>query len=234
MKALIDLSPDDREQLAETIALRLNPVMTVLGVLFFLVALGQVVARSEGVQLALVIVTWVLWTAFLVEFLVRLAVAPSIPGFLRRNWWQVLLLLLPFLSFVRLLRLARVGRAGRIVSRSIRVTRTARRSLGNRLLWLATVHVVLVLAGAEMAVEFAGYRSLTTALHDVAFSAVTGHPLGVRTAVAQVMEVFLGVYSVAVFASLAGAIGAFFLERTAEQAARPTPPGGPTSGHASA
>lgn len=214
-----DRSAEERERLAEGLAVRLNPVMTVLGVLFFLVALGQVVARSDGMRLALVIATWALWTAFLVEFLVRLSIAPSKPRFLRRNWWQVLLLLLPFLSFLRLLRVARIGRAGRIVSSSIRVTRTAHRSLTNRVLWLATVHVVVVLGGAEMALEYAGYRSLAAALHDVAFAAATGQPMGLRTTGAQVMELFLGVYSVAIFASLAGAVGAFFLERTAERAA---------------
>lgn len=86
-------------------------------------------------------------------------------------------------------------------------------------MWLASVHVVVVLATSEMAMEYAGYGSLVTALHDVAFAAATGQPLAVRTGVAQVMEVVLAVYSVAVFASLAGAVGAFFLERTAERAA---------------
>lgn len=210
-------SPQERERRVEDLSVRLDPLMTVLSILFVLVVLGQFVPTSSRVDRVLLIATWVLWGAFVAEFVVRLTLAPAIAPFLRRNWWQVVLLLLPFLGFLRIVRLARLSRAGRILSSSIRATRRAQRSLRNRLLWVSAIHVIVILGGAELAVEFAGYRSLLPALYDVAYAATTGEPLRSDTGLAQVMEIVLAIYSVVVFAAIAGTVGAFFLERTAER-----------------
>lgn len=62
---------------------------------------------------------------FLAEFLLRAYIARFQAAFWRRNWWQVIFLLIPFLRFVRALqafrlvrlaRLSRLARAGGIVS----------------------------------------------------------------------------------------------------------------------
>lgn len=52
--------------------------------------------------------TWVIWALFLVDFLVRLALASERGAFLRRNWLDIPILVLPFLRPLRLLRLVTV------------------------------------------------------------------------------------------------------------------------------
>ena len=60
------------------------------------------------------------------------------------------------------------------------------------------------------------YDEYAEALHDAALATVTGEPLPRANQVADVLEVVLAVYSVAVFATLAGALGAFFLGRPSD------------------
>ncbi len=220
-------APDERERLAERLADRLDPVMTVLGVLFVLVVLGETVAREESPLRGILFWTgWVLWAAFVAEFILRLTIAPSAARFLKRNWWQILFLAVPFLRFVRLLRAFRVTRAGRIVSSAVRGGRTAGRTLTSRLGWLVAVHLVVVLASSQLLFEFGGYGTYGAALHAAALASVSGEPLGGAGGFVAVMDVGLAIYAVVVFATLAGALGAFFLERRSERevASRPGTP----------
>ena len=130
---------DERERGAELLAARLDRPFTVLGLLFLLVVLGQNVATSPGVQRVFAAVGTVLWVLFVGEFLLRLWLAPSKTRFLKRNWWQVLFLVLPALRFLRGLALLRVVRAGRllrvvraggVVSSAVRSSRSAGHGAG--------------------------------------------------------------------------------------------------------
>lgn len=203
----------ERERLAEAIAERLDGAMTALGVIFLLVVLGDTLTENdEPVGGALDIAAWVIWALFAAEFAVRLVIAPSATRFLKRNWWQVLFLVLPFLRFLRLLRLFRVARGGRVVSSAVRVGRTAGTKLAGRVAWLVAVTVIVILAASQLLFEFGGYDDYGRALHHTALAAIAGEPFQREEAFAQVLEVVLAVYSVAVFASLAAGIGAYFLE----------------------
>lgn len=215
-------APGERERFEERLAERLDPVMTVLGVLFLLVVLGETVAHEESPLREVLFWTgWVLWATFVAEFLLRLTIAPSVARFLKRNWWQVLFLALPFLRFVRLLRAFRVTRAGRILSSAVRGGRTAGRTLTSRLVWLVVVHLIVVLASSQLLFEFGSYASYGAALHAAALASVSGEPLGDGAGLAAVMDVGLAIYAVVVFAALAGALGAFFLERRSESESGP-------------
>jgi voltage-gated potassium channel len=194
------------------LAARLDLPMTALGVIFLLVVLGQTVATAPQLQRALAVVGWLLWAVFVAEFLLRLAIAPSKVQFLRRYWWQLVFLILPMLRFVRLLFVLRVARAGRVVSSAVRSSRSAGRVLSNRLGWLAVLTVIVILALSQLLYAFGSYPTYADALHAAALAAVAGEPLGRPDGFAKLAEVALAVYSVVVFASLAGALGAYFLE----------------------
>ncbi len=198
-------------------ATRLDPVMSALGILFVLVVVGESLA-DEGSALEEVLFWsgWALWATFAGEFLLRLSIAPSKGRFLRRYWWQLIFLVIPFLRFLRLIRLFRLGRAGRIVSAAVRGGRSATRTLTGRLGWLLMVHLMVVLATSQLLFEFGPYRSYAAALHDAALASVAGEPLGRPGVLAAVMEVILAAYSVVVFAAMAGVIGAFLLEWRSE------------------
>lgn len=196
--------------------------MAVLGIIFLLVVLGQALAvPGSGVRRTLATLIWVLWGTFVLEYLVRLAVAPSTAVYLRRTWWQLLLLAIPVLSFIRLLMVARLARMGRLVSSALRGTRSARSRLGGRLGWLVGVHVIVVLGVAELAFQYLPFESFGAALYAVALTSVSGQPLGIDRALAQVLDVALATYAVVVFGALAGVLGSFFMERRNEQEAEP-------------
>lgn len=224
------LTKDQREAWSEELLDRLTPLMSALSVLFLLVVIGEYFARSGSpLSTTLTITGWALWMAFVAEFLARLLIAPDTGRFLRRNWWQILFLVLPFLRILRLARALRVLRTGRVLSSVVRSSRSARRVLGGRVAWLAVVSAITVLASSQLLYEFGSYPSYGEALRAATLAAVTGAPLSPNDAFGQALEVVLVVYSVVVFATLAGAIGAYFLgnERrhgTGDQTAEPVRP----------
>jgi voltage-gated potassium channel len=203
---------DARERWAEVVATRLDGPMSALGMIFLLVVLAQTVATSTAVQRPLAVVGWLLWGVFVSEFALRLWVAPSRRRFLRRNWWQVVFLALPMLRFVRLVLVLRAARAGRVVSSAVRSSRSAGRVLSDRLAWLAAVSVIVVLAASQLLFAFGVYEVYGDALHAAALVTIVGQPMGQQDGLAQVLDVVLAIWSVGVFAALAGTLGAHFLE----------------------
>lgn len=203
---------DARERWAEVVATRLDGPMSALGMIFLLVVLGQTVATASAVQRPLAVVGWLLWGVFVSEFALRLWVAPSRRRFLRRNWWQVIFLALPMLRFVRLVLVLRAARAGRVVSSAVRSSRSAGRVLSDRLSWLVAVSVIVVLAASQLLFAFGVYELYGDALHAAALVTIVGQPMGQENGLAKVLDVVLAIWSVGVFAALAGTLGAYFLE----------------------
>jgi voltage-gated potassium channel len=77
---------------------------------------------------------------------------------------------------------------------------------------VASLTAIVILATAQLLYEFADFPSFGEALHAAAYGAITGEPVGSDELVASVIELLLAAYSVVVFASLAGILGAFFLD----------------------
>ena len=206
----------DRERAAEALAERLDLPFTAAGVLFVLVVLaGYLTPPGTALQRVWDVTGWLLWACFVVEFGLRLVIAPSTSGYLRRNWWQLVFLAVPFLRFLR--AFTRSARVARLVSTTTRGTRTARRALSGRLAWLSALTAMVVIAASEVLHEFGPpTASFAQTLHDVALATISGEPLGRTGVVAGVLDVVLAVYAVVVFAALAGSLGAFFLERRNE------------------
>jgi voltage-gated potassium channel len=84
---------------------------------------------------------------------------------------------------------------------------------------LLVVTAVVACAAGRLLWEFGGYRSsYPDALHDAAMSTVTGAALGSEHVLAQVLEIVLGVYSAVIIATIAGSLGAYFVQAKAEPA----------------
>lgn len=219
-------SDDERDIWADELLDRLTPVMSALAVVFLLVVLAESMAREDTtLSLALTVVGWLIWFAFLAEFLGRTIVAPDTGRFLKRNWWQVLFLILPFLRILRLVRIMRFLRAGRVLSSAVRSSRSAGRALGSRVGWLAVISAITVLGSSQLLYEFAVFDRYGDALHAAALATISGHPIARPDGFAKTLEVGLAAFSVGIFATLAGTLGAYFLET------RQSPP---TPGHAPA
>ncbi|RWZ51209.1 hypothetical protein ELQ90_09025 [Labedella phragmitis] len=194
--------------------------MGVLGVVFLFLVLGQLLVSDARLSLGLNIAGWAFWAVFVAEFLLRAYMARFQAAFWRRNWWQVLFLLVPFLRFVRALqalrfvrvaRLGRLARAGGILSAGVRGSRSAGRLLSTRIGWLAAMTVVVVLVASQLLYAFDAQTDYPTALHQAALATVTGAGITTDDGLSRLLQVVLAVYSVGVFATLAGTVGAYFL-----------------------
>ncbi|WP_405218687.1 hypothetical protein [Agrococcus sp. Ld7] len=210
---------------AEALAARLDRPMGYLGVLFLFVVLGQLLVDDPGWARLLSITGWVFWALFVAEFVLRAWVARFQAAFWRRNWWQVLFLAIPFLRFfralqaVRMLRVARFARVGGILSAGVRGSRSAGRLLSSRIGWLAAVTLVVMLAAGQLLYAMDSHSDFTTALYEAALATITGSGITARDPFAKVVQLVLAVYSVVVFAGLAGALGAYFLRGQTTSAA---------------
>ncbi|MGW3986521.1 potassium channel family protein [Streptomyces sp. NPDC004830] len=96
--------------------------------LAFAVAYAVPIVRPDAdprVVQACSAVEWVVWAAFVVDYVVRLALAPHRPSFVRTHWLDLAAVVLPLLQPLRLLRLVStlllVGQRARMASQ-IRLT----------------------------------------------------------------------------------------------------------------
>jgi voltage-gated potassium channel len=212
-------------QRAESLARRLDKPLGILGVVFLLVVLAQLLATDPALLTVLAVTSWVFWVIFVAEFVLRAHVAGYAPAFWKRNWWQVLFLLVPFLRFFRALqafralRVARIATFGGAITAGVRGTRSAGRLLGSRLGWLVALTAVVILVSSQLLYIAGSQESYAIALHQAALATIVGQPLDASGLFARILEVILAVYSVAVFATLAGTIGAYFLADRGSHAA---------------
>ena len=217
-------SRPSRQELAELVEERLTPLMSALGVVFLLVVLAEPRTRpGSTVGQVLTITGWVLWGLFALEYAARLTIATDRTRFLRRTWWQLLFLVLPFLRFLRLVRLLRLLRTGRVLSSAIRSSRSAGRVLSSRLGWLASLTAITVLAASQLVYEFGEARPFGQALYVTALAVIAGETFGAESGLGRVLEVVLVAFSVGIFATLAGSLGAYFLQSPTGAAAAAEP-----------
>ena len=211
---------------AEALASRLDRPMGILGVLFLFVVLGQLLATEPLLSTTLTVLGWAFWAVFVGEFLLRAYIADFQRAFWRKNWWQVIFLLVPFLRFfralqsLRLFRLTRLARFGGILSAGVRGSRSAGRLLSSRIGWLIAVTAVVVLVSSQLLYVTESHADYADALHEAAMATITGSGITSNDTFGRLLQVVLAVYSVAVFATLAGSVGAYFLR---EQATRAEP-----------
>lgn len=213
VRGCMERDADQREHLAAVLYERLHPAMAVLGLLFLVVVLSQGAATTGStVHRVLVAVTWVLWAVFAAEYLLRLVIAPDRGRFLRRTWWQLLFLAVPFLTMIRALLVLRMARPTRVALAAVRGSRSAAASLTSRAAWLGVVTIIVIFSSADILQTTAAVEPYGDALYAAAMLAITGRPSGAVDGVARVLDVALALYAVAFFATSAGIVGAFFLE----------------------
>ncbi|MGK7870794.1 ion transporter [Falsiroseomonas sp. E2-1-a20] len=174
----------------------------------------------------------VIWVVFLLEFALRLTLAPDRLSFLRANWLSVIALMAPafrLLRGVRLLRFARAARGLRLVrvvgtaNRTMNALRAAMRRRGLGYVAALTALVTLLGAAGMYAFERApevegGFTSFGDALWWTAMLLTTmGSTYWPVTAEGRVLCLLLAVYAFAVFGYITAAFASFFVGRDAEE-----------------
>jgi voltage-gated potassium channel len=113
---------------------------------------------SEGLEDALLLADWAIWGIFALELGVKTYLSPLRAEYLRRHWFDVLIVVLPFLRPLRILRSTRLMRivgALRIFSFTARATDSARAVLvGHGLQYALLIGLLLMLACAGLVTLF--------------------------------------------------------------------------------
>lgn len=219
--------PTPRERLAGMLERRLDLPMAVLAVVWAALVAYELIAPTE-IRPELTLAGNVIWGVFAVEFAAKMIVSGHPLRFLRRRWPSLLFLVLPVLRILRIaraLRLVRVLPAARVLGSSYRAVGTARGLLAGRLQFLAVTTAIVALGGGQLLyVLEKGREGALSSLGDALFwaanlaiaSSLVYQPV---TLAGRLLALVLSVYALVVFASLAGTLGAFFVEYRQERAA---------------
>src|SRR3712207_6190517 len=146
-------NPGLREDLRGRLDRYLDVPLALASLLMVLIAVIELTGEVGGPWRGrLALLGWSLWGLFFVEFAVKFALAPVKRAYLRRNWLDVLVLLVPFLRFLKVLSVLRATRALPLFRLAVfggrgsggALTLLKRRRLGQ----LALISVLVILLGA--------------------------------------------------------------------------------------
>lgn len=198
--------------------------MLILSFIWLCLVIIELIWTTSGVFELLGTIIWII---FILEFLLRFALAPRKLRFLRRNPITIVALAAPafrFLRVLRLLRLSRGLRLVRIVGTANRGLGALRKSFGRRGLGYVlttTTLVILLGAGGMLAFEPAreadgGFSSYADALWWTAMLVSTiGSGFWPLTAEGRVLALLLSIYGLAVFGYITASFATFFIGQEA-------------------
>lgn len=196
-------------------------------------------------------VSTAIWVLFIVDFGLKLLLAPSKADYLRKNWIGAVSLPVPALRVLRIGRVIRVMRLARAVRavhfarmltalnrglRSLRAT-MRRRGLG----YVLGLTALVAFAGAAGMYAFeheegqrAGFDTYASALWwTLMLLTSIGSEYWPQTASGRALCLLLSVYGFAVFGYITAALASYFVGRDAEKGVR-APAGGPGGGERTA
>lgn len=174
-----------------------------------------------------------IWALFVLDFSLKLILAPDKLHYLRKNWLTAISLLLPALRVIRIVRVVRLVRAAR-AARGLRLVRVlsslnrgmralgatmGRRGFG----YVAALTGVITLAGAAGMYSFEsatpgdpGFRSYWDALWWTGMLMTTmGSEYWPHSGEGRVLCVLLSLYAFAVFGYVTATLATFFIGRDA-------------------
>ena len=232
-----DAVQSERRELLDNLQALLEPAMTALGLVFLgllLVDYADVGIGPIGRQRIDQALQGI-WAVFVIDFAIRLVVAPAKIAFLRANVLTVISLALPFLRPLRAFRAVRGVRSLSLVrllggiNRGMRVLRRVTR--GAQLAYVGLLTVVVMLAGAVGAYFFErGFGgSPIGSLGDAVWwsaSLVTtiNNEKYVVSPEARVIAILMRIYAVSVFGYITASIASYLIgsseTREAEQGER--------------
>jgi voltage-gated potassium channel len=194
-----------------------------------------VVEFTRGLSSWLQTLNNVIWAAFVAQFVLEFATAPSKRVYLRKRWVTAVSLALPAFRLLQFVRVAGVARLARTV-RGIRLARllsTINRgmrmvSLGFRrrgLGYLIVLTTLVAVTGAAGMYRFEldapggpGFPDYGGALWWTAMLLTTmGSDYWPRTAEGRVLCLLLAIYAFAVFGYVTAAIAAYFVDKDTNQ-----------------
>ncbi|MEO7217727.1 MAG: ion transporter [Gemmatimonadaceae bacterium] len=184
-----------------------------------------IVELTRGLSPLLAGLGTLIWIIFIVDFIVRMVIAPDRWRYLRRNWLTAISLLMPALRIfraVRIFRLASVTRGSSLVRVVGRLNR-GMSALGSALGRRGFGYVI----ATSLLVTFGGAAAMYTFEHTVPGTTITGYWTAVwwtamvmttmgsdyfpRTMQGRVLCVMLALYAFAIFGYVTATLATFFI-----------------------
>jgi voltage-gated potassium channel len=181
----------------------------------------------SGLPRTLSVISTAIWIIFVVDFLVRLALAPEKGAYLKKNWLTAVSVLLPALRIVR--AFAALGAFARMLS-SLRLVRLvaavnrAMRSLGGirarrRFVYATTLTCLVIVTGAAGMYAFErgvddprGLHDFSSALWWTAMLVITiGTDYWPRSPEGRILSFLLALYGFAVLGFITATLASYFL-----------------------
>lgn len=192
-----------------------------------------VVELTRGLTPVLEMLSLGIWGVFIVDFLVKLVIAPDKRLFFKQNWLTVISLLIPALRVVRLFRVVRVLRGLRSIrlvkilaslNRGMRSLSKTMKRRGVAYVLLLTVAVLLAGAAGMLAFEreAGGLQTYGEALWWTAMVIITiGSEFWPSTPEGRALCFLLALYGFSIFGYITATLASFFVGRDAEEKSAP-------------
>lgn len=190
-----------------------------------LLVLPLVLDLPSGVEASFVALDWFIWAAFAFEYIVRLVLVDRKWRFVRREWPDLLIIVLPFLRPLRIVRSARalrLLRLGRLVSVLSKAGQQGQRLLVRHKLHYAVLVTMVVVVGAAalgLAAEEGSGGSIDSFGDALWWAVTTVTTVGYGdmfpvTPAGRGIGAFLMVAGIALFGVLTANVAAFFVEES--------------------
>ncbi|MFO7525395.1 MAG: ion transporter [Ignavibacteriaceae bacterium] len=217
---------NERRRLLRSVEHILEGPMIFLGFVWLVLLVAELV---WGINKTLEYVTLGIWGIFIIDFVIKLVLAPEKLPFLKQNWLTAISLFIPalrvfrVLRFVRLLRGFRSIRLVRIISSFNRSMRSLGKTMQRRAFgYVMVVILIVIFAGAAgmYALEnpTPGFTSYGLALWWTAMRVITaGNEFNPMTPEGRVLGFIIAVFGYSIFGYVTATFATYFIGRDAEE-----------------
>lgn len=217
---------NERKRLLRTAEKTLEAPMIILGFVWLILLVYELV---WGINPMLAYASIGIWVIFIIDFTIKLILAPEKIPFLKNNWLTAISLVIPALRvfrvfrFIRLLRGLRGVRLVRIISSLNRSMRSLGKTMQRRAFgYVITFTLIVIFAGAagKFALEnpTPGFTSYGLSLWWTAMRVITaGNEYYPMTAEGRGLAFFIAVFGYTIFGYVTATFATFFIGRDADE-----------------
>ncbi len=213
---------NEREKLLGSVENFLEGPMIFLGFVWLALLIVELI---WGLPKLLGYLSLAIWIIFIVDFLIKLLLAPNKLQFLKINWLTAVSLILPALRVLRIFRAFRLVRGLRGI-RLVRVVSSLNRSLNSLAAtmqrrafgYVLLLTAIVTFGGAAgmyaLEQDTAGFKSYSLALWGTAMRVITaGNEFNPATPEGRTLAFLIAVFGYAIFGYMTATIASFFIGR---------------------
>jgi voltage-gated potassium channel len=221
----------ERSEVLQQLEDWLEMPMLVLGFVWLALFIIEII---WGLNPFLQAISITIWIIFILDFLLKLAIAPHKPAYIKSNWLTAISLLLPALRTFRIIQVVKILRTARAV-RGLQLLRVmTRANRGMRVLaasvsrrgfgYVVGLTMIVTLLGAAGMYAFENEVPVETGLHNYGTAlwwtamliTTMGSEYWPKTPEGRILCFFLALYAFAVFGYVTATLATFFIDRDAD------------------